>query len=100
MSHLEADFSTPEIDDNFQQIKTLLKDEVLKHTELFELVTVRDKLILDQLDKLNPEQKQLFSQSELVNNEWLQSHISSLFDQTEDQLSKLMRHRKAIKKYK
>lgn len=100
MSHLEADFSTPEIDDNFQQIKTLLKDEVLKHAELFELVTIRDKLILDQLDKLNPEQKQLFSQSELVNNEWLQSHISTLFDQTEDQLSKLMRHRKAIKKYK
>ncbi|WP_416305815.1 hypothetical protein [Neptunicella sp. SCSIO 80796] len=100
MSNSEHSFSTADIDQNLQQIKALLEQEELDHAELLALVNIRDKLVLEQLNQLDDEQKQLFGKAELATNQLLQSQAQSLYEQTEKQLAKLVRNRKVIKKYK
>jgi len=100
VSTSEHHFSTTDIARNLQQIKTLLEQEELDHAQLLALVNIRDKLIHQLLNQLDGEQKRLFSQTELANNELIQSQAQSLFNQAEHQLAKLVRNRKVIKKYK
>ncbi len=81
-------------------IEHLLMADELDAEQLNAKVVERDKLVQTLVTQLDNPDYQSFAREQLTYNQSLQEKVVRLFEQTESQLSGLMKSRKAIKKYK
>lgn len=69
-------------------------------SQLLELVNERDSLINSHLASLNDEDKQVFAKHEIGVNNKLKELAQSLLGSSKDEVTRLVRGKAAVKKYK
>lgn len=82
-----------------QNLRDLLADKEPDEGKFFELVSLRDEIILAHLDTLVGEDKKDFVEAEIKINGALVASAKELFQASLKQLAGLIRGRKAVKKY-
>jgi hypothetical protein len=96
LNHLYTPSQLREIN---QKLSELFSITDFEESEFLKLVNLRDEAILTHLSSLDPNDKKKFSEAELKVNAALFEFATKLSKASLDQLSGLLRGRKAVKKY-
>lgn len=83
-----------------QQLEKVLSEKEPDEEGLLSLVNLRDDLLVEFLQTLNESEKQAFVNEELITNKKITDLAQNLLNSSLSVLSKHIRGKKAVKKYK
>lgn len=89
----------PELQENSLALEKLINSEDIDEEKLLELIDKRDQIINECIENVRPEDKKLFLEYEVKNNELLSQKSTHLLKSVEEKLTKFVRSRNAIKNY-
>lgn len=81
------------------ELVAIWADENTDTEQLHALITRREQLVVEHLERLAASERSAFARAEIAVNELLQQLITPIYSSAYDQFNRLVQGKKALKKY-